>query len=75
MQILEEEEDGKSLARCDEKRKEEAKHWQGDTEVQNSKGRFAVEAARTYKANTGVGFHGFHPKVPLDLERNWRRGG
>ena len=36
VQILKEaEEDVKPLARCEEKRKEWAKHWQCDTEVRN----------------------------------------
>ena len=28
-----------------------------------------AKAAKTYKAKTGVGCDGFHPKVPLDLTR------
>ena len=35
MQILKEEEDAKPLARCEEKKKEWAKHWQCGKEVQN----------------------------------------
>ena len=40
MQILkEEEEDAKPLGSCEEKRKEWAKHWQCDTNVQDLKDR------------------------------------
>ena len=31
-------------------------------------------AARSYKAKTGVGCECFHPKVPLGLEKETRRG-
>ena len=37
MQILEETEDAKPLARCEEKRKEWEKRWRCDTKVQDSK--------------------------------------
>ena len=38
MQILkEEEEDAKPMARCEERRKEWAKHWQCGMEVENQK--------------------------------------
>ena len=30
------------------------------------------KAARNYKAKTGIGGDGFHPKVPLDLEKETR---
>ena len=30
------------------------------------------KAARNYKAKTGVGSDGFHPQVPLDLEKETR---
>ena len=30
------------------------------------------KASRLYKAKTGVGCDGFHPKVPLDLTREMR---
>ena len=30
------------------------------------------KASRTYKAKTGVGCDGFHPKVPLDLTKETR---
>ena len=30
------------------------------------------KAARNYKAKTGVGCDGFHPKVPLELEKETR---
>ena len=31
------------------------------------------KASRVYKANTGVGCDGFHPKVSLDLTKDKRR--
>ena len=33
------------------------------------------KASRFYKAKTGVGSDGFHPKVPLDLTRETRGSG
>ena len=71
------------LDRCEAKRKEWARLWQCDEEVQNVEGkqwkneelRSAEEAqlrvkechleevSRLYKAPTGVGCDGFHPKV------------
>ena len=32
------------------------------------------KASRLYKAKTGVGCDGFHPKVPLDVTEEWRGG-
>ena len=87
VQILKkEEEDARLLDRCEAKRKEWAKHWQCDEEIQNmqNKSRRNEElkecedalprlkegdldkASRVYKAKTGVGCDGFHPKVPVD---------
>ena len=93
MQILvNEEEHARLLDRCEAKRKECAKHWQCDEEVQNVEGkpwtneelRSAEEAlprlkechledvSRLYKAKTGVGCDGFHPKASLDLTKEMR---
>ena len=81
----------REISFCEAKRKEWAKHWQCDEEIQkmqnkpwrNEELKECEEAlprlkegdlyktSRLYKAKTGVGHDGFHPKVPLD-ERNKR---
>ena len=89
-----EEEDARLLDRCEAKRKEWAKHWQCDEEIQNMQNKQwrneelkeceealprlkegdLDKASRLYKAKTGVGCDGFHPKVPLDLKKGTRGG-
>ena len=66
------------------KRKEWAKHWQCDSEDKswkNEKLRNLVKGllqlteeslqrpARSYKATTGVGCDGSHPRVPVDFSK------
>ena len=80
------------MDRCEEKRKEWARHWQCDDNVQyrenkpqkneelkkreealpRLKDNDLEKASTLYKATTGVGCDGFHPKVPLDLTRATR---
>ena len=93
VQILKkEEEDARLLDRCEAKRKEWAKHWQCDEEIQNMQNKpwrneeskeceealprlkegDLEKASRLYKAKTGVGCDGFHPKVPVDLTKETR---
>ena len=83
VQVLEEvERDAKPSKRCEEKRKEWARHWQCNTEVQDlelkpwwnaklrcleAKRRYMERAARSHKIATGAGCDGFHTKVPLDF--------
>ena len=77
---------------CEAKRKEWAKHWQCNENVQKVednpwkneelkrleealprlKESRLDEVSRLYKANTGVGCDGCHPKVPLDLTNESR---
>ena len=86
--LKKEEEDARLSDRCEEKKTEWAKHWQCDEEkqiMQNKPwGKECEEAmprlregdlekaSRLYKAKTGVGCDGFHPKVPLDLTTETR---
>ena len=94
VQILrkEEEEDARLLDRCEAKRKEWAKFWQCDEEIQNMQNKpwrseelkeceealprlkegDLDKASRLYKAKTGVGCDGLHPKVPLDVTKETR---
>ena len=69
MQILvNEEEDARLLDRCEAKRKEWAKHWQCDEEVQNVEDKsWKNEELRGYKAKTGAGCDGFQPRVSLGV--------
>ena len=79
VQILkkEEEEDARLLDRCEAERKEWAKHWQSNEEIQNMQDKQwrrlkegdLEKASRLCKAKTGVGCHGFHPKVLVDLTK------
>ena len=85
VQILKEyEEDVKPSARCEEKRKELATHWQCDTEVQNLQDkpwgheelRSVEEGMPRVKGKRGItrqrqeqGADGFHPKNPLDYTK------
>ena len=78
--LKDEEEDGQPSARCEEKKKEWAKHWQCDTKVQDLNDhpwrheelKSLEKAAKSDKAETGVWCDGFHPKVPLDLTKETR---
>ena len=86
--LKKEEEDARLMMdRCEAKRKEWAKHWHCDEEIQNVQNKpwrneelkecdktlprmkedDLKKASRLYKAKTGVGCNGFHPKVPLDF--------
>ena len=84
----EEEEDARLLDRCEAKWKEWAKHWQydelGGKALEKRRIEDIVEAlprpqecgmehvSRLYKAKTGVGCDGFHPKVHLDVTKETR---
>ena len=67
-QILKnEEEDARLMDRCEAKRKEWARHWQCDEEVQNVEDeRWKNEELRKLEEALSSGMRRLPPKVPLD---------